>query len=179
MGLDFRLPWKPFGRLRRSLLRRPLTGGTPALLSALPGLFAAMPIPVKAWRTVDAGPSLSLYQMIQTPFELALAQSAAHPDKGLALVSADAFVGRLCDRPDGVREAVATVNPAPATGSARAPLRGPLLLPGERVLARHATSSSVANQVHRRSPSVLPGTVCRRLGKPRVNGSWSLKDHGK
>jgi len=127
--------------------------------------------PVKAWRTVDAGSAQSLHEVVQTPLELALAQPAAHRDEALALVSADALVRRLCDGPGGVREDVPRVDPAPAAGSTAASLQGALLLPTEWVVARHATSMSVANQVHRRSPSVLSGTVCRRLDKPGVGGS--------
>jgi hypothetical protein len=166
MGLDFRLPWKPFGHLRRSLLRRPLTGGTPARLSAPTALLATMANPVKAWRTVDAGSAQPLHQVVQPSLVLPLAQSAAHRDEALALVSADALVRRLCDRPNAVREGVARENPAPVAGSARAPLWGPFLLPAERILGRHATPLCAKKQV-------------LRLSKPHVPGSRSLKRPGE
>ena len=118
--------------------------------------------PVKAWRTVDAGPAQPLHQMVQPSLVLPLAHAAAHRDEALALVSADALVRRLCDGPDGVREDVPRVDPAPAAGSTAASLRGAPLLPTEWVLARHATSMSVKNRV-------------LRLLKPRVPGSQSLE----
>ena len=113
---------------------------------------------VKAWRTVNAGPAQSLHEVVQPPFELALAQSAAHRDEALALVSADALVRRLCDRPNAVRKGVARENPAPVVGFARPPLRGPPLPPRERIPSRHATSMSAKNRVP-------------RLPKPMVGGS--------
>jgi len=44
-----------------------------------------MPIPVKAWRTVDAGPAQSLHQMVQPSLVLPLAHAAAHRDEALLL----------------------------------------------------------------------------------------------
>jgi hypothetical protein len=112
--------------------------------------------PVKARRTMDAGSAQPLHEVVQTPFELALAHPAAHHDEALAPVPTDAPIRRLCDGPNAVWEGVARENPAPVAGSAGAPLRGPLLLPAEWILARHATSWSANNRVLRLTKPLVP-----------------------
>ena len=166
MGLKLWLPHKSFERLRRSLLRWPLTGGTPARLSAPTALSSYHGQPGESagaqWTQARLSPC--------TRWSKRRSNSRWHsPQRTLTKALSSCPCVRVCKgtsrhRPNAVREGVARIE----CGASCEPCRVPRF--GVRFCFQASGSLPVTPPPGSANNRVL------RLSKPRVHGSKGFEN---